>query len=254
MLTLPPPPPPPPLTRISKQVSCDQIVLSKDSKQQPIKQHSQESNAPNYITPNSTRPPPRLRQPSFQRTNPFTWFAAVLCLIFSLVLIFFGVATLIIFLGIKPRNPTFDIPNANLNAVYFDSPRYFNGDFTLLANITNPNRRIDVRFESLDFDLFFSGRIISTQSIQPFTQRRRETRLESLHFISSLVFLPSDIGVSLEKQVQSNRVSYNIRGTFKVRVSTGVFHLSYSLHSRCQIEMTAPPTGVLVARNCITKR
>ncbi|XP_020222095.1 uncharacterized protein At1g08160 [Cajanus cajan] len=204
MLALPPPPPPPPLaTRISKQVSPNQTVISKDSKKQTIKQHSQESNAPNYVTPNSIRPPPptttpRLRQPQFQRTNPITWFAAVLCLVFSLVLIFFGVATLIIFLGLKPRNPTFDIPNANLNAVYFDSPQYFNGDFILLANITNPNRRIDVRFESLDVDLFFSDRIISTQSIQPFTQRRRE--------------------------------------------------------SRCQMEMTAPPTGVLVARNCITKR
>ncbi|XP_014517278.1 uncharacterized protein At1g08160 [Vigna radiata var. radiata] len=254
MLALPPPPPPPPLAtrKQTKQVSPDQIVISK----QPVKQHSQEPEAPNYVATKSIRPPPPppLRQPPFQRTNPIIWFAAVLCLIFSLVLIFFGVATLIIFLGIKPRNPTFDIPNANLNSVYFDSPEYFNGDFTLLANITNPNRKIDVRFESLDVELFFSDSIISTQSIQPFTQRRRESRLESLHFISSLVFLPKDLGVNLKGQVQSNMVKYNVRGTFKVRVTMGLFHLSYWLHSRCQIEMTAPPTGVLVARKCITKR
>ncbi|KAK7387199.1 hypothetical protein VNO78_27786 [Psophocarpus tetragonolobus] len=252
MLSLPPPPPPL-STRQTKKISPDQIVISKQS----IKQHSQESEAPNYVTTKSTRQPPLpppLRQPPFQRTNPIIWFAAVLCLIFSLVLIFFGVATLIIFLGIKPKNPTFDIPNANLNAVYFDSPEYFNGDFTLLANITNPNRKIDVRFESLDVELFFSDRVISTQSIQPFTQRRRESRLESLHFVSSLVFLPKDLGVNLEGQVQGNRVKYNVRGTFKVRVSMGFFHLSYWLHSRCQIEMTGPPTGVLVARKCITKR
>ncbi|KAG4923743.1 hypothetical protein AAZX31_18G071200 [Glycine max] len=258
MLTLPPPPPPRLLTtRQTKQVSPDQIVISK----LPIKQHSQESDAPNYVTTKSIRPPPPppppppiLRQPPFQRTNPIIWFAAVLCLIFSLLLIFFGVVTLIIFLGIKPRNPYFDIPNANLNAVYFDSPEYFNGDFTLVANITNPNKKIDVRFESFDVELFFSDRIISTQSIEPFTQRRRESRLESLHFISSLVFLPKDLGVNLKGQVQGNRVKYNVRGTFKVRVSMGFFHLSYWLHSRCQIEMTGPPTGVLVARKCITKR
>ncbi|TKY47073.1 YLS9 protein [Spatholobus suberectus] len=256
MRSLPPPPPPPPTptplpTSQTKQVSPDQIVISN----QTIKQHSQESDAPNYVTTKSIRPPPpKLRQLPFQRTNPTIWFAAVLCLIFSLVLIFFGVATLIIFLGIKPRNPTFDIPNANLNAVYFDSPECFNGDLTLLANITNPNKKIDVRFESLDVELFFSDRIISTQSIQPFTQRRRESRLESLHFISSLVFLPRDLGVNLKRQVQGNRVKYNVRGTFKVRVTMGLFHLSYWLHSRCQIEMTGPPNGVLVARNCITKR
>ncbi|KAL9319957.1 hypothetical protein ACSQ67_011796 [Phaseolus vulgaris] len=252
MLALPPPPSPPPLAtrKQIKQVSPHQIVIAK--------QHSQEPEAPNYVSTKSIRPPPPLppplRRPPFQRTNPIIWFAAGLCLIFSLVLILFGVATLIIFLGIKPRNPTFDIPNANLNSVYFDSPEYLNGDFTLLANITNPNRKIDVRFESLDVELFFSDRIISTQSIQPFTQRRRESRLESLHFISSLVFLPKDLGVNLKGQVQGNKVKYNVRGTFKVRVTVGLFHLSYWLHSRCQIEMTGPPTGVLVARNCITKR
>ncbi|KAK7305293.1 hypothetical protein VNO77_43196 [Canavalia gladiata] len=258
MLALPPPPPPPPslpsppslAIRQTKQVSPGQIVKSK----QPIRQNSQELEAPNYATTKSIRPLPRLRQPPFQRTNPIIWFGAVLCLIFSLVLIFFGVATLIIFLAIKPRNPTFDIPNANLNGLYFDSPEYFNGDFTLLVNITNPNRKMDVRFESLDVDLFFSDRIISTQSIQPFTQRRKESRLESLHFISSLVFLPEDLGVNLKKQVQGNRVNYNVRGTFKMRITMGFFHLSYWLHSRCQIEMTSPPTGVLIARNCITKR
>lgn len=211
------------------------------------------STAPNSAT-TKLRRPPTLRQPRFQRTNPIIWFAAVLCLIFSLVLIFFGVATLIIFLAIKPRSPTFDIPKANLNAVYFVSPEYINGDFTLLANFTNPNSKIDVSFESLDVELFFSDRIISAQSIQPFTQRRRESRLQSLHFISSLVFLPKDLGVKLQRQVQSNNVNYNVRGTFRVRATLGLFHLSYLLHSRCQIEMTGPPTGVLVARKCITKR
>ncbi|XP_061362227.1 uncharacterized protein LOC133305976 [Gastrolobium bilobum] len=254
MLALPPPPPPPPplsppTTRQIKPTSSDQIVTSK----QPINQCSLESDAPKSLTTNSRRNP-TLRQPQFQRTNIVIWFGAVLCLIFSLALIFFGVATLTIYLAIKPRNPTFDIPNANLNAVYFDSPEYFNGDFTLLANLTNPNRKIDVKFESLDVELFFSDSIISTQSIQSFTQRRRESRLQPLHFISSLVFLPRDLGVKLKMQVESNRVNYTIRGTFKVRVTIGLLHLSFLLHSRCQIEMTAPPEGILIARNCITKR
>lgn len=244
--------PPPPLhlaTRETKPISLDQIIISK----QPFEQTSQDSNTPNSAT-TKLRRPPKLRQPRFQKTNPIIWFAAFLCLIFSLLLIFFGIATLIIFLAIKPRNPTFDITNANLNAVYFDSQEYFNGDFTLLANFTNPNSKIDVIFESLDFELVFLDNIISAQSIEAFTQRRKETRLQSLHFISSLVFLPKELGVKLQRQVQSNKVNYNVRGRFKVRVHFGLFHLSYMLHSRCQIDMTGPPTGVLVARKCITKR
>ncbi|KAJ7960989.1 Late embryogenesis abundant protein [Quillaja saponaria] len=250
---LPPPPPPPPVTppRQSKPVTLDQIVIS-NSKQSSKNEHSLRLETPKYLTKKTSQPP--ILQPHPRRTNPIIWCAAVLCLIFSLILIFFGIATLIIFLSIKPRNPIFDIPNASLNTIYFDSPEYFNGDFTLLVNFSNPNRKIDVRFEYLDIEVFFSNRLISSQAVQPFTQRRGETRLESVHFISSLVFLPQDLSVKLQKQVQSNRVNYYLRGTFRVRASLGLVHISYWLHSRCQIEMTSPPTGVLVARRCTTKR
>ncbi|KAL2316616.1 hypothetical protein Fmac_030492 [Flemingia macrophylla] len=202
-------------------------------------QHSLRSEAPNSHA--NTRA--ILGQPRLQRTKPIIWCAAVLCFIFSLVLIFFGIATLILYLSMKPRNPTFDIPNANLNVVYFDSPQYLNGEFTLLANFSNPNRRFGVRFESLNIELFYSNRLVSSQIIKPFTQRPRENRLQSVNLISSLVFLPQDVGVKLQRQVENNRVNYNARGTFKVRFNMGLFHLSYWLHSLCQIEMTSPPTG-----------
>ncbi|XP_027368616.1 uncharacterized protein LOC113874597 [Abrus precatorius] len=228
------------------QASLEKHDISKQLRNQ----HSRVSEAPNSLT----NPRVILGQPQLQRTKPIIWCAAVLCFIFSLVLIFFGIATLIVYFAIKPRNPTFDIPNASLNVVYFDSPQYLNGEFTLLANFSNPNRRFHVRFESLKVELFFSDRLISSQSIKPFTQRPRETRLQPVNFISSLVFLPQDVGVKLQRQVQNNRVNYNARGTFKVRVNMGLIHISYWLHSICQIEMTCPPTGILVARQCVTYR
>ena len=217
---------------------------------QPRNQHSQQSEAPNSLA--NTRA--IFRQPRLQRTKPIIWCAAIMCFIFSLVLIFFGIATLILYLSMKPRNPTFDIPNASLNVVYFDSPQYLNGEFTLLANFSNPNRRIGVRFESLNIELFYSDRLVSSQTIKPFTQRPRENRLQSVNLISSLVFLPQDVGVKLQRQVENNRVNYNARGTFKVRFNIGLVHLSYSLYSTCQIEMPTHPVGIVVPRQCITNQ
>lgn len=154
----------------------------------------------------------------------------------------------------RPRIPLFDTPNASLNGIYFDTPEYFNGDFTFLANFSNPNKRIDVRFEYLVIELYFHDRLISTQAVQPFYQRSREIRVEAVHFISSLVYLPQNLGVELQKQVLSNRVTYFIRGTFKVRAHMGLIHFSYWLHARCELLMSSPPTGVLVAHICKTKR
>ncbi|KAJ6293488.1 hypothetical protein OIU77_008561 [Salix suchowensis] len=256
MLSLPPPPPsplpteaaPPPEKR-SFPVSLNQIVISKQARN-PQNSSAETSNSESK----KLSKPPIFKHPRPRRTNLVIWCGAILCLIFSLVLIVFGIATLIIYLVVKPRNPVFDMPNANLNSIYFDSPEYFNGDLTFLANFSNPNQKLDVRFEHVDIELYFSDRLVGTQALQPFTQRSRETRLESVHIISSLVYLPQNLAVELQKQVQSNKVNYNIRGTFKVRANMGLLHYSYWLHGRCEIEMTGPPTGVIVARSCRTKR
>ncbi|CAK9145054.1 unnamed protein product [Ilex paraguariensis] len=252
MLPAPPPPPlllplPPPPQKQAKQSPLKQIVESKQTRNQltlPL-------DVP-YHNTMKTRDKPILRPP--RRTNPIVWCGAILCLIFSLLLIFFGIATLIIFVGIKPRNPVFDIPSASLDVIYFDSPTYFNGDFAFLANFTNPNRKIDVRFEYLDIELYFSDSPIATRVLQPFRQRPGETRLVSVHLISSLVYLPPNLAMELQKQVQCDRISYNVRATFRVKVNLGLISFNYHLHGRCQLEMTGPPTGILVSRSCRTKR
>ncbi|KAH0736299.1 hypothetical protein KY285_012006 [Solanum tuberosum] len=209
-----------------------QIIMAKQALNQPLtpEMSHEIKNKPivQYVVPRQRR-----------RTNPAVWCAAILCMMFCLLLILFGIGTLVIFLSIKPRNPVFDTSNASLSVIYLDSPKYMNGDFTFIANFTNPNKKLDVRFEHLVIELFFSDSLIATQVLQPFSQRQRETRLVQVHMISSLVL--------------SNRVVYTIRGTFKVRANIGLIHYSYWLHGRCQLEMTSPPTGALITHSCRTK-
>ncbi|KAI5432691.1 uncharacterized protein At1g08160 [Lathyrus oleraceus] len=238
-----PSPSPSPSNQTNIQISPEQTGITKPPK--------------NYhpFRTRSSRKLAILKVDEHQKTKPIVWFAAILCFIFSLMLIFFGIATLICYLALKPSNPSFDIPNASLNLVYFDSKPYLNGEFTLLTNFSNPNRRVHVKFESLHIELFFTNRLISSQTINPFTQKPRETRLQAVKFMSSLLFVAQEVGVKLEKEVQSsNRLSYYAKGTFKVKVKMGIIHLSFWLHSVCQMEMTGPPAGSLVARQCVTTR
>lgn len=139
-----------------------------------------------------------LRQPRSSRTSLWIWCVAGFCFVFSLLLIFFAIATLIVFLAIRPRIPVFDIPNANLHTIYFDTPEFFNGDLSMLVNFTNPNKKIEVKFEKLRIELFFFNRLIAAQVVQPFLQKKHETRLEPIRLISSLVGLPSKSKLILE--------------------------------------------------------
>ncbi|CAB79504.1 hypothetical protein [Arabidopsis thaliana] len=176
-----------------------------------------------------------LRQPRSSRTSLWIWCVAV-------------------FLAIRPRIPVFDIPNANLHTIYFDTPEFFNGDLSMLVNFTNPNKKIEVKFEKLRIELFFFNRLIAAQVVQPFLQKKHETRLEPIRLISSLVGLPVNHAVELRRQLENNKIEYEIRGTFKVKAHFGMIHYSYQLHGRCQLQMTGPPTGILISRNCTTKK
>lgn len=119
-LALPPQPPfitpPPP----EKQTRPSSLLKQISTPKQVENQHLLTQKVSSYSYNNKTRDHPKLYRP--RRTNPIIWCASVFCLVFSLLLIFLGIATLIIFVGIKPRRPVFDISSASLSVVYVNSP------------------------------------------------------------------------------------------------------------------------------------
>lgn len=232
------------------------IFTMKPSKQTTMTptQIQTQTQTPEFLYQNFPKTRDRLLLRNHRRTDPAIWCCAIICLIFSILVILFGLITLIIFLVVKPKNPVFDTNHASLNIIYFNSPGNFNGDFTFIANFSNPNRKLNVRFDYAVMELFFDNNLIANQSIKPFSQRQRETGVVAIHFISKLVYLPLNHAMELQRQVLSNKVMYSVKGTFRVRVSFGLIHFSYWLYSRCELQMSSPPSGSLMARSCMTKR
>lgn len=265
MSPLQPPPSPPPEPPEPPSVYCTPSPQSKATTPSPIARiFMSRQNKPSTLTKlvlsrqQSSNITTKTINPLFlkrhRHTNPAIWCSAIICLIFSLLLIFFGITTLIIFLVVKPKTPVLDTSHATLNGIYFDSPGHFNGDLTFIANISNPNKKLDLKFEHAEMGLFFEDKLLASQAIRPFSQRRKETGVVVLRFVSSLVYLPPNNAKELQRQVLSNKVLYSVRGTFKVRASLGAIHFSYWLHGRCELQMSSPPSGSLMARSCKTKR
>jgi len=259
-LALPQPPPVDPSKVIEQPPALPRSPLVDQSNEQPpVLPQSQPVDPPKI-----TEQPRALRQPSRapskiilqprHRTSPAMWCAAIVCFAFSILLIVAGVVILIIFLAVKPRPPSFDTANAILNSIYVDSPApYFNNDMTLVANISNPNQKIDLVFRSATIELFFQDRPMAVQALPPFLQRRGQFQVLNMHLVSSRVLLPPEMAVKMVNQVRSNRVVYTIKGAFKVEARFGFGHYSYWMYTICELELTAPPCGVLVARRCRTK-
>ncbi|WOK96595.1 hypothetical protein Cni_G05302 [Canna indica] len=201
--------------------------------------------------PNKLSLRPRL-QPVSRRTHPLAWIIAAFCTVFSIIIILSGLAVLTIYLVFRPKSPRFDIASVSLNAAYLDAGALLNADVTILTNFSNPNRKVDVSFGYLQLDLYFHGVMIATQGIGPFAARRGESTLRNVHMISSQVALPPKAAKAWTDGVAANRVAVKVVGSFRTRANLGrVLHLTYWLHSNCNIMVSAPPNGVLQFRRYV---
>ncbi|KAL8111726.1 hypothetical protein AgCh_019438 [Apium graveolens] len=193
-------------------------------------------------------PPPR-------KTKPFTWCIAILCAIFWVIIILVGLIVLIIYLLYHPKSPKFDVAGATLNAAYLDMGYLLNADVTILANFTNPNKKVNVNFKHIIINLSFDGIPIATRYIDHFHVRKAQYHLANIHLVTSQVRLSPVHSQKLKKQIESGKVKFDIKGLFKAKSKLGnVLKYSYSLYGHCSIVMTGPPNGVLRAKTCGTKR
>ncbi|XP_012085877.2 uncharacterized protein LOC105644982 [Jatropha curcas] len=195
-----------------------------------------------------------LRAPAPQKTRPITWLGAALCAIFWIVIFLGGLIVLIVYLVYRPRNPRFEVSSVTLNAAYIDADALLNADISLLANFTNPNKKVSVDFNHMIIDLYYGNTLIATQYIESFSTPKTESRFANIHMISSQVRLPLGDSVQLQNQISKNGVIFDVKGSFKVRSNLGIFRYSYRLYGHCKIMVTAPPSGVLRATRCTTKR
>ncbi|KAF8390526.1 hypothetical protein HHK36_025053 [Tetracentron sinense] len=205
--------------------------------------------------PHPPQKPQELNLPPHHKTNKITWYVAYFCAILSAIVIIGGLAVLIVYLSFRPKSPRFDISTATLNAAYLDMGYLLNADITVLANFTNPNKKVTVGFRYMVIDLYYGNTLIATQSIEHFSEPRRGSKLQDVHMVSSQVLLPEKDIQRFKKQMEGNQIAFDVKGVFRTRSNLGTFiHYSYWLYGKCSIVLTGPPSGVLVSRKCRTKR
>ncbi|XP_044492892.1 NDR1/HIN1-like protein 13 isoform X2 [Mangifera indica] len=190
-----------------------------------------------------------------RRTKLPTWFLAVICAFFWLVIILGGLIVLIVYLVFRPHSPSFEVSNVSLNAAYLDVGSLLNADITVLAKFINTNKKVRVDFSYVVLDLYYGNTLIASQYIEPFTAARLQTRLASVHMVTSQVQLPLDETQRFQKEIERNEIVFQVKGVFRARSNLGSFlRYSYKLYGHCTIVVSNPPGGVLKGVKCKTKR
>lgn len=193
--------------------------------------------------------------PRPSRTNIFIWCIALLCSLAIIALILAGLTVLIAYLLFHPKLPTLDITEATLSRIMLDpSTRLINAEMVALLKFTNPNDRIDVRYEYINFKLFFREDMIATQVLEPFAQRRGLWSLRSIDMVSNHTELSPLSAEILVSQAQNNTIVYQLFGTLRTVARFGSFaRIPYWLYADCQLQFSTPPNGVFRYHKCTTR-
>ncbi|KAK9074641.1 hypothetical protein SSX86_007239 [Deinandra increscens subsp. villosa] len=218
-------------------------------------QHSRPPPASHQGTPVSHYPSPPLRVPPPRKTKGLTWLVAICCVLFWIIIILGGLVLLIIYLAYRPRYPKFDITNASFNAAYLDLGYLLNSDVTLLANFTNPNKKVDVEFRYMVVNLYFEGTLIAARYVEPLSVPPKGYKLRDVHMVSSQIRFSKTHTTQLNEQIRTGRVRFEAKSYLRTTSTLGgFFRYSYWLHGHCIFEVGGPPSGSLLRKSCATKR
>lgn len=189
------------------------------------------------------------------RTNIFVWCAAWICSLVVFAIILAGLVVLIGYLLFHPKLPTVAIQEAILKRILLDpSTHFMNAEMVALLKFTNPNARVDVKYEYLNFKLFFRSDMIATQVLEPLTQSTGDSSLRSLDLVSNHAELTPLSAEILVAQAQNNTIFYELFGTLRtVAKLGGLASIPYWLYVDCQLEFSTPPNGVFRYHKCTSR-
>ncbi|KAI3497658.1 hypothetical protein L1887_33113 [Cichorium endivia] len=200
-------------------------------------------------------PSPSLQVPPQRKTKRLTWLVAICCVFLWIIVILGGLILLIVYLAYRPRYPKFDIADASFNAAYLDLGYLLNGDMTLLANFTNPNKKVNVEFRYMVINLYFEGTLIAARYVEPLSVSKRSYELRDVHMVSSQIPFSRRHVAQLNEQIRTGRIMFEAKSFLRTTSNLGgFFRYSYWLYGHCKFVVSAPPSGILVAKNCATKR
>ncbi|KAK1406072.1 hypothetical protein QVD17_35592 [Tagetes erecta] len=217
--------------------------------------HSRPSPITHQGTPTSHYLSPPIRVPPPRKTKGLTWLVAICCVLFWIIVILGGLILLIVYLAYRPRYPKFDITSASLNAAYLDLGYLYNGDLTLLANFTNPNKKVSVEFRYMVINLYFEGTLIGARYVEPLSVSPKGYRLRDVHLVSSQVPFSRTHVAHLNEQMRLGRIMFEVKSYLRTTSTLGgFFRYSYWLYGHCKFVMSGPPSGIMVVKSCVTKR
>jgi len=169
-------------------------------------------------------------------------------------LVLAGITILILWLVLKPVHlPKYSLDNVDVNSFSVGGSTV-NADFTYNITANNPNRKIGIKYDTINLDTSYSGQELGKSVIPGFYQGHQNVTSLSSELKVVNAVLSSSSATALQSQLAANSVPLHVRADAKVHVRIGKYTSpGFWVRVDCDVNMGVSPATVN-SKSCKLKR
>ncbi|OAY51504.1 uncharacterized protein At1g08160 [Manihot esculenta] len=146
----------------------------------------------------------------------------VMAMIILTLIFLLGLAVLITWIVIKPKQLVYTIENGSVSNFSLKY-NHLSASFDFVIRARNPNRRISIYYDSIDVSLSYDDQTIAFNTLDPFHQpRRNETQLEA-KLEARDAALSSGLAKDLKIEKSAGKVQLDVRIKARIRYKVGIW-------------------------------
>ncbi|CAA0813531.1 Late embryogenesis abundant (LEA) hydroxyproline-rich glycoprotein family [Striga hermonthica] len=156
----------------------------------------------------------------------------IFCTLLALI-VFFGAVVLIIWLTVHPRKFKYSIEQGSISGFNLTRNDRLTADFQFFVRANNPNRRTSVYYDKIDATVSYDDQVLSTASLPPFHQPRRNVTQLDLHLKAAEAALYGAVARDLRMERAAREIGVDLRIRANIRLKIGVFKIHRKLNVLC---------------------
>ncbi|CAK7332131.1 unnamed protein product [Dovyalis caffra] len=158
--------------------------------------------------------------------SPASKLCRIIAVVILALIVLFGLAVLITWLIIKPKQLVYRIDSASVHQ-FNQNNNHLNATFDFIVKAHNPNGKISVYYDSIEVSASYEGQTIAFNTLEPFYQPHRNvTRLDAA-LVARDVALSEALSRDLKQQRTSGDIGLDVRIKARIRFKVGIIKLKH---------------------------
>ncbi|KAJ6798156.1 putative MAGE-like protein 2 [Iris pallida] len=146
-----------------------------------------------------------------------------LLIIFISIFLAFGAVTLIVYIVLRPKLPTFSLSSLNVTNFNLSSSSSLSSSFDLSLSVYNPNSKMTVGYDRVLADVAVDGDPVASTYLAPFIQPKGNSTTISAKMTAANVFVDSYVVDAIRSGSGSGVVRLDVRAVAVVRFWSGAW-------------------------------